>query len=157
MGGTVVRNGETTIHETKVIGTYIDGKYAQILQSTARVEVPIVQTPHIRPTQTSKVSGPSIFVESPLKKAYVMAREETTTEPKAAELDDNGIQSYRKPEPRRLHPRLALNPLRSRWTQSNLQKSDKSQPDGTTNANKITKARLGTRRFSHPPRASPKV
>ncbi|CAG2161895.1 unnamed protein product [Oppiella nova] len=160
LGGTVVRNGETTIHETKVIGTYIDGKYAQILQSTARVEVPVPQTPVIRPTQTSKYSGPSIFVESPLKKAYVMARDEPKREePKAPEFDENnGIQSYRKPEPRRLHPRLALNPLRSRWTQSNLQKNDKNQSeDGSPKAHKVTKARLGTRRFSLPPRASPKV
>lgn len=37
LGGTTVEKGTTIIHETKVIGTYIDGKYAQILQSTSRV------------------------------------------------------------------------------------------------------------------------
>ncbi|XP_077517050.1 uncharacterized protein LOC144127923 isoform X2 [Amblyomma americanum] len=37
LGGTHVHRGVTTIHETKVIGTYIDGKYAQILQSTSRL------------------------------------------------------------------------------------------------------------------------
>ncbi|XP_064482743.1 mucin-2-like [Ornithodoros turicata] len=37
LGGTHVQEGATTIHETKVIGTYIDGKYAQILQSTSRI------------------------------------------------------------------------------------------------------------------------
>lgn len=30
LGGTVVKDGSTTIHETSVIGTYISGKYAQV-------------------------------------------------------------------------------------------------------------------------------
>ncbi|XP_054153914.1 uncharacterized protein LOC128952530 [Oppia nitens] len=155
LGGTVVRNGETTVHETKVIGTYIDGKYAQILQSTARIESPIMQTPTIRPTQTHKSNGPSIIVESPLRKAYAVTKnEEPVVETKTPESDDNGIQNFRKPEPRRLHPRLALNPLRSRWTQSNL-KTNQEKTDG--NDNKVKKARLGTRRFTLPPRSSPKV
>uniref|UniRef100_T1IXU2 DUF4758 domain-containing protein n=1 Tax=Strigamia maritima TaxID=126957 RepID=T1IXU2_STRMM len=37
MGGTVVQGGQTTVHETRVIGTYIDGTYAQILQSTSMI------------------------------------------------------------------------------------------------------------------------
>ena len=153
LGGTIIKNGETTIHETKVIGTYIDGKYAQILQSTARVHAPVLQTPTIRPTQTYRASNPSVFVESPIKKAYVMEKEE----PKTVEFDDNnGIQSFRKPEPRRLHPRLALNPLRSRWTQTNHQTDEKHKTEITAKA-KATKARLGTRRFTLPPRSSPRV
>lgn len=38
LGGTVVHNGATTVYETKVIGTYIDGKYAQILRSTSSIK-----------------------------------------------------------------------------------------------------------------------
>lgn len=30
LGGTVVKDGSTTVHETSVIGTYISGKYAQV-------------------------------------------------------------------------------------------------------------------------------
>lgn len=30
LGGTVVKDGATTVHETSVIGTYISGKYAQV-------------------------------------------------------------------------------------------------------------------------------
>lgn len=30
LGGTVIKDGTTTIHETSVIGTYISGKYAQV-------------------------------------------------------------------------------------------------------------------------------
>ncbi|GFS71105.1 DUF4758 domain-containing protein [Trichonephila clavipes] len=37
LGGTFVDGTSTTVFETKVIGTYIDGKYAQILQSTSSV------------------------------------------------------------------------------------------------------------------------
>ncbi|XP_071055827.1 uncharacterized protein [Onthophagus taurus] len=37
LGGTVVKDGVTTVHETSVIGTYISGKYAQVLQSTSHV------------------------------------------------------------------------------------------------------------------------
>lgn len=40
LGGTMISHGATTIHETKVIGTYIQGKYAQILESTSRVIQP---------------------------------------------------------------------------------------------------------------------
>lgn len=38
LGGTVVKDGITTIHETSVIGTYISGKYAQVLQSTSKIQ-----------------------------------------------------------------------------------------------------------------------
>ncbi|CAG0880237.1 unnamed protein product [Darwinula stevensoni] len=37
LGGTTVMNGLTTVHETKVIGTRIDGKYAQVLESTSHI------------------------------------------------------------------------------------------------------------------------
>ncbi|GFT28297.1 DUF4758 domain-containing protein, partial [Nephila pilipes] len=37
LGGTFVDGTSTTVFETKVIGTYIDGKYAQILQSTSSI------------------------------------------------------------------------------------------------------------------------
>lgn len=76
-GGTIVKEGVTTVHETQVLGTYISGKYAQVikqfkneykkknclhisklrffvfqvLQSTSR----IVGKPKIAPTQTTKI------------------------------------------------------------------------------------------------------
>lgn len=37
LGGTLVKDGATTVHETSVIGTYISGKYAQVLQSTSHI------------------------------------------------------------------------------------------------------------------------
>ena len=37
LGGTIVKDGLTTVHETNVIGTYINGKYAQVLQSSSKI------------------------------------------------------------------------------------------------------------------------
>ncbi|KPJ00962.1 hypothetical protein RR46_05227 [Papilio xuthus] len=37
LGGTIVKDGATTIHETSVIGTYISGKYAQVLNSNSKI------------------------------------------------------------------------------------------------------------------------
>ncbi|KAK4286649.1 hypothetical protein Pmani_040260 [Petrolisthes manimaculis] len=37
MGGTRLSQGQMTVYETSVIGTYIDGQYAQVLQSTSRI------------------------------------------------------------------------------------------------------------------------
>lgn len=53
LGGTVVKDGVTTVHETSVIGTYISGKYAQVLQSTSH----IFPSNHgkVKPTPSSSV------------------------------------------------------------------------------------------------------
>ncbi|KAK9873033.1 hypothetical protein WA026_020765 [Henosepilachna vigintioctopunctata] len=53
LGGTVVKDGQTTVHETSVIGTYISGKYAQVLQSSSH----IISSPKgkISPTSTLKI------------------------------------------------------------------------------------------------------
>ncbi|KAK7074523.1 hypothetical protein SK128_024526 [Halocaridina rubra] len=53
LGGTIVSDGLTTVHETSVIGTFIAGQYAQILQSTSH----IFQT---TPTPDLKLSSPSV-------------------------------------------------------------------------------------------------
>ena len=37
-GGTLIANGVTTVHTTRVFGTYLNGgNYAQVVQSTAKV------------------------------------------------------------------------------------------------------------------------
>ncbi|XP_045764134.1 uncharacterized protein LOC123866535 isoform X1 [Maniola jurtina] len=40
LGGTIVKDGLTTVHETSVIGTYISGKYAQVLNSNSKILQP---------------------------------------------------------------------------------------------------------------------
>ncbi|XP_029155904.1 flocculation protein FLO11 isoform X2 [Nylanderia fulva] len=58
LGGTVVKDGLTTVHETSVIGTYINGKYAQVLQSSSRIltepYVPVIED-KIHPTSTNRI------------------------------------------------------------------------------------------------------
>lgn len=46
LGGTIVKEGITTVHETSVIGTYISGKYAQILKSSSHVVNRVTPTIH---------------------------------------------------------------------------------------------------------------
>lgn len=52
LGGTVVKDGATTVHETSVIGTFINGKYAQVLQRTSQV---IANKPKITPTSSLRI------------------------------------------------------------------------------------------------------
>lgn len=53
-----MKDGLTTVHETSVIGTYINGKYAQVLQSSSRI-LPVPDTPvaegKIRPSSTQRI------------------------------------------------------------------------------------------------------
>lgn len=54
LGGTVIKDGTTTIHETSVIGTFISGKYAQVLQSSSHVVNPSPKG-KITPTGTLRI------------------------------------------------------------------------------------------------------
>ncbi|CRL04972.1 CLUMA_CG017999, isoform A, partial [Clunio marinus] len=53
-GGTIVNGGLTTVHETSVIGTYISGKYAQVLQSTSQI-FPGNAKAKIQPSSTLRI------------------------------------------------------------------------------------------------------
>lgn len=55
LGGTVVKDGITTIHETSVIGTYMSGKYAQVLNSNSKVIQPSGHRPKISPSPTLRI------------------------------------------------------------------------------------------------------
>ncbi|XP_025829232.1 mucin-2 isoform X2 [Agrilus planipennis] len=55
LGGTVVKDGVTTVHETSVIGTYISGKYAQVLQSSSSVVNGKQPKGKINPSPTLKI------------------------------------------------------------------------------------------------------
>ncbi|KAJ9582003.1 hypothetical protein L9F63_003693, partial [Diploptera punctata] len=54
LGGTVVKEGVTTVHETSVIGTFISGKYAQVLQSTSHI-FHSHQKPKPTPSSTQRI------------------------------------------------------------------------------------------------------
>ncbi|XP_045492084.1 uncharacterized protein LOC123691635 isoform X1 [Colias croceus] len=54
LGGTIVKDGLTTVHETSVIGTYISGKYAQVLNSNSKV-LPSGHKGKIAPSPTHRI------------------------------------------------------------------------------------------------------
>ncbi|XP_066599812.1 uncharacterized protein [Prorops nasuta] len=54
LGGTIVKDGLTTVHETSVIGTYINGKYAQVLESSSRILAGPAEG-KIRPSTTQRI------------------------------------------------------------------------------------------------------
>ncbi|XP_044749451.1 uncharacterized protein LOC123310122 isoform X2 [Coccinella septempunctata] len=63
LGGTLVKDGTTIVHETSVIGTFISGKYAQVLQSSSHVvgsspKGKISASPTLRILKTAAPSGP---------------------------------------------------------------------------------------------------
>ncbi|GBP74491.1 hypothetical protein EVAR_61977_1, partial [Eumeta japonica] len=67
LGGTMVKDGITTIHETSVIGTYISGKYAQVLNSNSKVIQPsglrgkIAPSPTLRILKTAAPAAPKYY------------------------------------------------------------------------------------------------
>jgi hypothetical protein len=90
-GGTVINNGLTTVHETSVIGTYISGKYAQVLQSTSQV-FHGNQKPKIQPSSTLRIlktAAPSLN-KTP---KYVVSAEEDVP----VESTPNLVRTSRRP------------------------------------------------------------
>ena len=57
LGGTIISDGLTTVHETNVIGTFIGSKYAQILQSTSRIF-------QVTPVPSDNLNSPSLGYET---------------------------------------------------------------------------------------------
>lgn len=103
LGGTHVQSGVTTIHETKVIGTYIDGKYAQILQSTSRI-VSASAAPSSAPTPAFRAPEPTPAARLPDK----------LLEPSASPRQQQVIRSAQVTKEQRLRPRkLGSTPLQS--------------------------------------------
>lgn len=89
LGGTVVKDGATTVHETSVIGTYISGKYAQVLQSTSHIfhnnKPKIAPTPSLR---ILKTAAPSI----PKKQTVIAESSSSKQAPTAADVDDIHVE-----------------------------------------------------------------
>ncbi|KAK4874874.1 hypothetical protein RN001_014234 [Aquatica leii] len=51
--GSIVQNRTTTLYQSKVIGTVIDGRYAQIIESTSSFIIEKTQAPAIAPTASN--------------------------------------------------------------------------------------------------------
>lgn len=92
-GGTVINDGLTTVHETSVIGTYISGKYAQVLQSTSQI-FNGNHKPKIQPTSTLRIlktAAPTI----PKTPKYVSVEEELPVD--AVQGGPNLVRTSRRP------------------------------------------------------------
>ncbi|KAK9497978.1 hypothetical protein O3M35_003869 [Rhynocoris fuscipes] len=63
LGGTIVKDGVTTVHETSVIGTYISGKYAQVLKSSSHVISRPSKTSHVGQLKSKHIE-PSVLEDS---------------------------------------------------------------------------------------------
>ncbi|EAT47977.1 AAEL000946-PA, partial [Aedes aegypti] len=72
LGGTVVKDGATTVHETSVIGTYISGKYAQVLQSTSHLQPGEAFAPSQRSRSRSQWGG----VQEPTQESHRQGRQQ---------------------------------------------------------------------------------
>lgn len=172
LGGTVVNEGSTTVYETKVIGTYISGKYAQILSSSIK-DLPMA-SPTIRPTHsythplvhpTRVASSPRHSSPPPPPIAAPVVRQ-PVHQPKEEEAVPNAIHKKVHPlrakslkliessKARHLSARFALNPLKSRWAKQveNAKKPEEETDDAESQENrsvvKIRKPRVGNSRFS---------
>lgn len=88
LGGTVVNNGLTTVYETKVIGTYIEGKYAQILKSSSLVNQPRVHSGliDIIPTRTFAGLWPTATATADLSPQFVPQIEPALAKPELEEV-----------------------------------------------------------------------
>lgn len=92
-GGTVIKDGLTTVHETSVIGTYISGKYAQVLQSTSQI-FNGNQRPKIQPTSTLRILKTAAPTVAKTPK-YVSVEEELPVD--AVQSEPNLVRTSRRP------------------------------------------------------------
>lgn len=166
LGGTVVQDGATTVYETKVIGTYISGKYAQILSSTIRVKPDqMVASPTIRPTMSYNqhhLVRPTKAIRDDRIEMEESMRSEDDTRANLRKIHPLRAKSQKLMEnskARHLNARLQLNPAKSRWAKLNKGEEDGNPEENDNRLN--SKARrlkiLGTRRFTLAPRQAPKV
>lgn len=101
LSGTVVKDGVTTVHETSVLGTYISGKYAQVLQSSSQV-FKSNNKPRIAPSSTLRIlktTAPTI----PINRHHIDPSPATTTDSGPLPVENhsnvgpNLVRSSRRP------------------------------------------------------------
>ena len=101
LGGTIVKDGLTTVHETNVIGTYINGKYAQVLQSSSRVLNPPAinnvdaNIGKIRPSATQRI----LKTASPLGKIKKQQQQQLQLQQQQQDLEGTTTPLTQSDEP----------------------------------------------------------
>lgn len=104
LGGTVVKDGATTVHETSVIGTYISGKYAQVLQSTSHVfqnnakhKISPSQTLRILKTAAPHINKQKQHIEPTSVSLSTIERENIPIDDLHGNSSPNHVRSSRRP------------------------------------------------------------
>ncbi|TGZ50813.1 uncharacterized protein [Temnothorax longispinosus] len=130
LGGTIVKDGLTTVHETSVIGTYINGKYAQVLQSSSRIlTAPLapVAEGKIRPSSSNRILktiGPQHGKLKPqLEPTPTYQQQEESSLPLEALFDESSgipVRTTRRPTPN--------NPSRPKFRNKIADEYDNSEP-----------------------------
>ncbi|XP_066261612.1 mucin-22-like [Euwallacea similis] len=95
--GSIVQNQTTTLYESKVLGTIIDGRYAQIIESTSSFILPSTVATKILPTATklaevsaSVITPTPVVIESSIADSSSKAEDESSTESSDEDEDENG-------------------------------------------------------------------
>lgn len=141
LGNTIVNHGLTTELETKVYGTYINGRYAQILKSSSRINEPIAfSSPvYLNPTKVSNHQNLVKPTANPNQdfKQFINSRNEF------------------------LKPRRGENSNDETNSSSTNSQSDNRQDEQDKNSSIIKRNRLNRfgngGRFQYQPRSQPKV
>lgn len=128
LGGTVVKDGITTVHETSVLGTFISGKYAQVLQSTSHIYNGNGNKPKIVPAHTLRVlktAAPHIA-----KKTHVVESSSAVSQPNDSdEIDESYGNSQKQNSLRNTRrPAVSSNSFKNRF-RSNRPASLKDDAD----------------------------
>ncbi|CAL4121901.1 unnamed protein product [Meganyctiphanes norvegica] len=89
IGGTLVSKGLTTVHETEVIGTFIEGQYAQILQSTSH----IFKNPDMETLQSVIKGSATQFIDTDATSALPLESLFSSAAVFGNDYDDGSLQS----------------------------------------------------------------
>lgn len=101
--GSIVQNKTTTVYQSKVLGTVIDGRYAQIIESTSSFIVEKTTAPSIAPTATlapgqiaataTPISPSPVVIEGSLNEDSTKNEDDNTTgeeDDEEGEEDEDG-------------------------------------------------------------------
>lgn len=171
-------NGETTVQETKVIGTYIEGKYAQILKSTSFVNLGHSTASHTTPTPviSSDIFAvyPSQEVPSPVlpssssldkqqaKRGPVLEEGKFKFESSNEKNSDLVTRFTRGDRPQGLFGSSRPSPFKFTTTSSTTPTSPPKNGESTSETPRVKIRKLGrlgqgSSRFTWTPRANEKV
>lgn len=145
LGGTVVKDGSTTVHETSVIGTYISGKYAQVLQSTSHIfqnnKPKITPTPSLR---ILKTAAPHITKKQTINEPLSSIKQQTHILSSVSEVgDDHNDEIYGKQANNRVtrRPAVTNNSFKNRFRNNRpANKEDVEYQDVSTAQSDVSKA-----------------